>query len=127
GLVGRNGSGKTTLMKIIMGALKPDRGTVALQRGSRVGYLSQDPNFDPDESLRDAAEGAFAELHALHQRAHELYDKMAEAQGDELDRLLKQQAQVDAQIEAAGGYAIDHKIEATLHGLGFDDAQFAIK
>ncbi len=127
GLVGRNGSGKTTLMKIIMGALKPDRGTVALQRGSRVGYLSQDPNFDPDESLRDAAEGAFAELHALHQRAHELYDKMAEAQGEELDRLLKQQAQVDAQIEAAGGYAIDHKIEATLHGLGFDDAQFAIK
>lgn len=127
GLVGRNGSGKTTLMKAMTGQLKPDTGTVALQRGARIGYLSQHPVFEMEETLRDAAEGAFAELHALHVKAHELYDRMATAEGDELDRLLKQQAQIDAQIEAAGGYAIDHKIEATLHGLGFTDSQFSLK
>jgi len=127
GLVGRNGSGKTTLMKVITGQLKPDSGAAQLQRGSRVGYLSQDPSFDPNETVRDAAEGAFAHLHALHVQANGLYEEMATAQGDQLDRLLKQQAQLDAEIEAAGGYAIDHKIEATLHGLGFTDAQFSLQ
>ena len=127
GLVGRNGSGKTTLMKVMTGQIKPDAGTTSFQRGARVGYLSQDPSFNPDDSLRDAAEGAFAELHALHVQAHHLYEQMAHAQGDELDRLLNQQSRLDAQIEAAGGYAIDHKIDAMLHGLGFIDEQFSLK
>lgn len=127
GLVGRNGSGKTTLMKVITGNLSPDSGQSQLQRGARVGYLSQDPSLNPDDTVRDAAEGAFAELHSLHVKANELYEQMATAEGDVLDRLLKQQAKIDAQIEAAGGYAIDHKIEATLHGLGFTDAQFSLK
>ena len=127
GLVGRNGSGKTTLMKVITGKLTPDTGTCQLQRGARVGYLSQDPSLNPEDTVRDAAEAAFAELHALHLRASELYEQMATAQGEALDRLLKQQATLDAEIEAAGGYAIDHRIEATLHGLGFTDAQFSLK
>lgn len=127
GLVGRNGSGKTTLMKVMTGALAPDTGSCQVQRGARVGYLSQDPTLSPDDTVRDAAEGAFAELHALHMKANALYEEMAVAEGDALERLLKQQAKVDAEIEAAGGYAIDHKIEATLHGLGFSDAQFSLK
>ncbi|MCI0629392.1 MAG: ABC-F family ATP-binding cassette domain-containing protein [Phycisphaerales bacterium] len=127
GLVGRNGSGKTTLMKVMLGQLKPDSGMVALQRNARSGYLSQDPNLDPDDTVRDAAERAFAELHELHVQAHHLYEQMAHAQGDDLDRLLKQQAKLDVQIEAAGGYAIDHKIDAMLHGLGFTDEQFSLK
>jgi ATP-binding cassette, subfamily F, member 3 len=127
GLVGRNGSGKTTLMKVMTSQLKPDSGQSLLQRGARAGYLSQDPNLDPNDTVRDAAERAFAELHDLHVQAHALYEQMAHTTGDELDRLLKQQSRVDAQIEAAGGYAIDHRIDAMLHGLGFTDAQFALK
>jgi ATP-binding cassette subfamily F protein 3 len=126
GLVGRNGTGKTTLMKVILGQLRPDRGDVQLQRTARVGYLSQDPQFDPGDTLRDAAEGAFAELHALHLEINALYEKMAEASGEELERMLKQQARLESRIEAAGGYAIDHRIDATLHGLGFTDEQFTI-
>ena len=53
GFVGRNGSGKTTLMRCLLGDLIPDGGAVQLQRGARVGYLSQDPQFDAD----DLAEG----------------------------------------------------------------------
>ncbi|MFM9994609.1 MAG: ABC-F family ATP-binding cassette domain-containing protein [Phycisphaerales bacterium] len=127
GVVGRNGSGKTTLLKVLAGRLTPDSGLVSLQRGSRVGYLSQDPTLDPDETLRDAAEGAFDELHRLHGEQHELYERMAGVGGDALDRLMKQQAELERRIEAAGGYAIDHKIDAVLHGLGFTDAQFTIK
>jgi len=127
GLVGRNGCGKTTLMKIMLGRLEPDAGQVQVQRGSRVGYLSQDPDLDREETLRGAAEAAFAELHDLHLKLNEVYDRMASADGAELERLLKQQGRLEGQIEAAGGYAIDHKIDATLHGLGFNDDQFKIK
>ncbi|MBX3378359.1 MAG: ABC-F family ATP-binding cassette domain-containing protein [Phycisphaeraceae bacterium] len=131
GLVGRNGTGKSTLMKCLGGLIAPDSGTITVQRGARVGYLQQDPDLDPGETLRDAAEGAFEQLHRLHAEQHGLFDAMAEAtaRGDSagVDRLLKQQAEVERQIETAGGYAIDHKIDAVLHGLGFTDAQFTIK
>ena len=127
GLVGRNGSGKTTLMKVMMGQLKPDTGSAQLQRNARTGYLSQDPSLDPDDTVRDAAERAFEDLHAMHVQAHDLYVQMEHAQGEALDKLLKQQSKLDGQIEAAGGYVIDHKIDAMLHGLGFTDVQFGLK
>ncbi|MEX2218291.1 MAG: ABC-F family ATP-binding cassette domain-containing protein [Phycisphaerales bacterium] len=131
GMVGRNGTGKSTLLKVLGGLIRPDDGSVNVQRGIRVGYLTQDPVLDPDETLRDSAEGAFDELHRLHAEQHAGYERMAEATtaGDdaEVERLMKRQADLERQIEVAGGYAIDHKIEAVLHGLGFTDAQFSIK
>ncbi len=130
GIVGRNGQGKTTLFKALAGMLRPDEGAVVLQRGSSAGYLHQDPNLDPEETLRGAAEQAFAKLHALHQQLEKLYHDMAEAsergKDDEVERILKQTARVETEIEQAGGHAIDHKIDAVLHGLGFSDAQFGL-
>jgi ATP-binding cassette subfamily F protein 3 len=126
-VVGRNGAGKSTLMRILTGEIVPDDGMVSLQRGSRVGYLHQDHNLDPTETLREAAEGAFAELHELHRQLHKLFEEMAHASGEALDKLLKKQVTLEQQVEAAGGYAIDHKIDEVLHGLGFTDAQFGIK
>ncbi len=127
GLVGRNGAGKSSLMKVIAGLARADSGDISIQRGCRAGYLTQDPTIDPEESLRDSAEGAFAELHRLHQEMHEVYEQMSGAEGEALDRLMRRQERLEAAAEAAGGYAIDHKIEETLHGLGFTDAQFAIR
>ncbi len=127
GLIGRNGCGKTTLMRVMQGDLQPDAGTVQLSRGAAVGYLRQDPDFDPDETVRDAAEGAFAKLHQLHVALDAAYHDMAEATGVQLERLLKRQARLETEMEAAGGYAINHRIEASLHGLGFSDTQMALK
>ncbi len=127
GIVGRNGAGKTTLMKALTGELKPDSGSVALQRGARAGYLTQDHSLDPDETLRQSAEGAFAALHAVHKELDAVFEQMATAQGAELDKLLKLQVQLETRMESLGGYAVEHRIEETLHGLGFTDAQFEIK
>ena len=126
GVVGRNGQGKSTFLKIMAGIMPPDLGEVSLQRGCRAGYLHQDPILDPNETLRGAAEAAFAQLHEAHRKLDELFEKMATAQGDELERLLKTQERLERDMELLGGYAVDHKIEATLHGLGFTDSQFSI-
>ncbi len=126
GVVGRNGTGKTTMLKSLAGRFKCDEGEVILQRGVRVGYLSQDPDLDPDETLKGAAEAGFAELHRLHQQQHALYDEMATLTGDALDRAMKKQVDIEHQIEALGGYAIEHKVDQVLHGLGFVDSQFEV-
>ncbi len=126
GIVGRNGTGKSTLLKILAGMLKQDSGTVSLQRGCRAGYLTQDPVLDPEETLREAAEGAFERLHAIHKELDHVYEKMAHAQGEPLEALMREHTRLEAEMESAGGYVVEHKIEEVLHGVGFTDAQFGI-
>ena len=129
GLVGLNGCGKSTLMKLIAGldGLKLDDGQVQLARGARAGYLHQDPKLDADRTLREEAGSAFAELDRLHRKLDKLAHEMETAQGDELERVMKQYENAQQRMEAAGGYAVDHKIDATLHGLGVTDEMFTVK
>ena len=127
GVVGRNGTGKSTMLRIMGGLRNPDSGEVNLRRGRTAGYLAQDPDFDPNATLRDVAAAAFDELAALHHELDGVFANMAGAEGDVLEALLAKQTELEKQIEAKGGYAIDHRIDAVLHGLGFTDAQFGIR
>ena len=127
GLVGRNGAGKSTLVKIVAGLIAPDSGEVQVARGRRAGYLRQDPDLNPDDTVKSAAEGAFAALREAQREMEAVFDRMAEAGEDELPKLYRQQGRLEEQIEALGGYAVEHKVEAALHGLGFTDAQFDLK
>ena len=53
GLLGANGSGKTTLFKLLLKQLQPDAGQVILQKNLRIGYLSQEPVFDPAFTVQE--------------------------------------------------------------------------
>lgn len=130
GLVGRNGTGKSTLMRILGGMLKADSGEVSLQRGRRAGYLRQEPEFASGETLRGEAESAFAHLHALHRRLDAIYEALADsvsAKPEAMERLLAEQSRVERDMEAAGGYAVGHRIDEVLHGLGLTDAEFGVR
>lgn len=129
GLVGRNGCGKSTLLKLIAGieTHKPEAGQIQLARGASAGYLKQDHAFDPENTLREEAGAAFAELVQLHEKLDKIAHDMGESEGDELDKLLKQYERVEHEMQAAGGYAVDHKIDETLHGLGLEDSVFGVK
>jgi ATP-binding cassette subfamily F protein 3 len=129
GLVGRNGCGKSTLMKLIAGVEthKPDQGQLQLSRGAKAGYLTQDPNLDLTLTLREEAGRSFAHLQALHDELARVSHDMAEARGDELERLLKRYEKLESEMHAAGGYAVDHQVDATLHGVGLTDNLFDVR
>ncbi len=118
GLIGNNGEGKTTLFRMIVGEITPDVGEVNIPRGTKIGYLKQDPAFEPGNTVIDEAELAFAELHDLSHRLRDIEHKMAEAQGDQLDKLLAQYEKVQHDFDEKGGYAWQHRLEATLLGVG---------
>lgn len=126
GLVGRNGSGKSTLMRIMAELMQPDSGSIHRQRGLQVGYLDQDPSFEDARTVRDVALTAFTELHQTQQELNDLYEQMQHAEQGQLEQLMRKQASLEARMEAAGGYAIDHVIDGTLHGLGFGEDQFQV-
>src|SRR5688572_16950657 len=112
GFIGDNGSGKSTLFKMLAGEVKPDMGTVAVGRNTKVGYLVQNPQFDPQNTVIDEAELGFAELHQLSHDMRDLEHRMAEATGDELEKVLARYQDVQHEFDLAGGYAWQHKMEA---------------
>ncbi len=125
GLIGPNGSGKTTLLRIISGELEPDSGTVSLARGTTVGYLPQELNFNAGGTLRAYLEQALRELFLLKEEMARLEQKIAASagkrDGEELEALLQKYGQASAQFEAAEGYSAASRIQAVALGLGFKE------
>jgi len=124
GFIGANGSGKTTLFNVLTGQLVPDAGVVAIAKNTKVGHLTQDPKFDPANSVVDEAELAFSELHALSHRLREIEHEMAGLSGDALEKVLRQYQQTQHEFDLAGGYAWRHRLEATLLGVGLERASW---
>ena len=118
GLIGPNGAGKSTLFKVLMGELKPDVGSVSIAKTVKVGHLVQDPKFDAGNTVMDEAELAYAKLHDLAHQMRQLEHDMAEHAGDDLDKTLEKYTTVQGEFDLAGGYAWQHKLEATLLGVG---------
>ncbi|MDB4896251.1 MAG: transporter ATP-binding protein [Firmicutes bacterium] len=119
-LVGRNGSGKTTLLKILMGRMEYDEGSIILPGGTKMGYVSQDPEFTPGRTMLEEAQSVFAYLHKWERDLRTLEDRMGAATGDDqLQAIMEEYTRVTAQFEAAGGYDAPARVKTVLFGLGF--------
>jgi ATP-binding cassette subfamily F protein 3 len=116
GVVGRNGTGKTTLFRLITGEMAPTTGAIARQPGMRISLLEQHREFGAT-TIWEAAAGPFAELLALERslmdQAAALSEHSSEAQLEGYGRDLER-------FEREGGYSITPRVDAVLHGLGFD-------
>jgi ATP-binding cassette subfamily F protein uup len=119
GFIGVNGSGKSTLFRIIAGMEPPDDGTLAFQRGMRVGYLAQEPEFEAGATILSAAAGGTPELNDAIGAYHEVGGRLTRGEGD-TDRLLARQGELAARIDALGGWDYEHRMEAILTRLQVD-------
>ena len=117
GLVGPNGCGKTTLLRLITEESLPDSGQLHRQRGLSIGFLTQEPAFDPECTVMDEALDAFADILALQHRLYDLEKIMA--QGENTDAVLNDYGHLRDQYEHMGGYATEARAKAILFGLGF--------
>ncbi len=118
GLVGANGVGKSTLLKIVMGEIEPDGGTVALSADRKLGYLAQVIEGYDDQTLNALIAAAVAHIHALEARMRSLEQQMTSASGDALDAIMTEYGEISDQFERYGGYDLDYRIEIVLQGLG---------
>ncbi|HEX8431152.1 MAG TPA: ABC-F family ATP-binding cassette domain-containing protein, partial [Longimicrobium sp.] len=119
GFIGVNGSGKSTLFRIIGGVESPDDGTLAFQRGARVGYLEQEPEFEPGATILQAVAQGTPELTAALVEYHEVAGLLARGEGD-TERSLARQGELAGRIDALGGWDYEHRMEAMLTRVGVD-------
>lgn len=123
-LVGANGAGKSTILRIIAGIEQPNDGGIVRAQGLRLTYLPQEARFTSDRSVREEAKQAFAEVLAAGERMREIEHRMGAVDDAELEALLAEYDVLHARFETGGGYDVEHRIDAVLHGLGFEEAQF---
>ena len=114
-LVGRNGAGKSTLLKIMAGIDKEIEGEAIPMAGLKIGYLPQEPQLDPEQTVRESVESGMGEIKAAQQRLEEVYAAYAEEDAD-FDALAAEQAKLEAIIATAGD-ASDHQLEIAADAL----------
>jgi len=119
GLVGRNGSGKTTLVRILAGELSPDQGDVVARAGLRVGYLAQQPHFEPGLTAVEAVLGGLEQWQAALER-HTEVSRRLEQGGEDLQPLLLAQADAAADVERLGGWEKRHEAAMVLGHVGVE-------
>ena len=119
GFIGGNGEGKTTLIKLILGLLHPDGGTVTVKNGIRIGYLEQSGGFESEQTVYAAMEEIFAEDRELIARLRDVEQEMSRSNEEMLPALSARYESLNRRIAARDSYHFDVRIRTVLGGMGF--------
>ncbi|MFA6051439.1 MAG: energy-dependent translational throttle protein EttA [Methylobacter sp.] len=120
GVLGLNGSGKSTLLRIMAGIDKDIEGEAIPQKGINIGYLPQEPQLDPNKTVRGNIEEAVAEIKAALDQLNEVYAAYALPDAD-FDKLAADQARLEDIINACDGHNLDRKLEVAADALRLPD------
>ncbi|MGI4938169.1 MAG: energy-dependent translational throttle protein EttA [Janthinobacterium lividum] len=117
GVLGLNGSGKSTLLKIMAGIDKDIIGDAVPMPGLNIGYLPQEPQLDPEQTVRQAVEGGLGEAFEAKAKLEAVYIAYGEPDAD-FDALATEQARLEAIIATAdGGGNLDQQLEMAADAL----------
>ena len=116
GVLGLNGSGKSTLLRIMAGLDTEYDGEARPQAGINVGYLSQEPELDPNKDVRGNVEDGLGEVVDAQGELDKVYAAYAEPDAD-FDALAKRQQELENIIQAADSQNLDHKLEVAADAL----------
>ena len=118
GVLGPNGSGKSSLLKIMAGVDNEFQGEAWAHKGTRIGFLSQEPQLDPAKDVwGNVDEGVAAQRKTL-ERYHEISMKFAEPMGDDvMQKLLDEQGRLQEYIDAHNLWELDRKVEIAMDAL----------
>ncbi|GAA4830279.1 energy-dependent translational throttle protein EttA [Algivirga pacifica] len=121
GVLGLNGSGKSSLLKIIAGIDKNYQGEVVFSPGYSVGYLEQEPTLDPEKTVKEIVQEGVQEIMDLMAAFEEINLKFADPavleDPDAMDKLIKEQGEVQEKLDNLGAWDIDSKLDRAMDAL----------
>ncbi|WP_337742733.1 ABC-F family ATP-binding cassette domain-containing protein [Fusobacterium gonidiaformans] len=126
-LIGMNGAGKTTLVKILLGLEYSEvdprtqqRGNISTKNGIKIGYLSQNPKLDLENTVFEEMMTVFSELQKIHQRMQEINISLANNLGNNQE-LMNELGEIAAYYEQHEGYAVEYRVKQILRGLSLKE------
>ena len=130
GVIGLNGSGKSSLLKIIAGLDKSIQGEVVFSPGYTVGYLAQEPELDPEKTVREVVEEGVAEITAILKEYEDINEKFGLPEYyedmDAMDKLMARQGELQDKIDAVNAWELDTKLERAMDALRCPDPETKI-
>ncbi len=127
GVLGLNGAGKSTVLRIMAGELGDFTGDAFVSDGLSVGYLPQEPRLNPDKTVKGNVEEGAAEHKTLLKRYDAVTASFNEGlSGDELQDAMDQQGRLQDQIEAAGAWDLDSRVEQAMDALRLPPPRSAV-
>ena len=122
GLLGLNGAGKSTVLRIMAGVDKEFDGEAVPMGGIKIGYLPQEPELDPEKTVREEVESGLGEVAAAQKRLEEVYAEYANPDAD-FDALAEEQGRLEAIIAAGSstGGGAEHELEIAADALRLPD------
>lgn len=116
GIIGLNGSGKSTLLKIIAGIEKSYDGEVVFSPGYTVGYLEQDPQLDPNKTVKEIVQEGVQEVMDLLAEFEQINEQFADPDAD-FDKLIARQGELQEKLDHVDAWNIDNKLERAMDAL----------
>ncbi|HJB17777.1 MAG TPA: ABC-F type ribosomal protection protein [Candidatus Bariatricus faecipullorum] len=124
-LVGINGAGKSTILKMLVGELAPDDGTVTLAKGKTMGYLAQHQDMHSGHTIFEEVETARSDLLEMEQEIRQKELALSSLSGDRLEQELASYQRLMTAFEQENGYAYKSEVTGVLKGLGFTEEEFS--